>query len=76
MYPRLFSCCKHATRTAPWIFVYTNGDAFSVCDEHFLSKAHRNRVKYVIDMKIPDRVFLPDEVFREVLREVLLEKMH
>jgi len=69
--PDMFSCCKEAVKSAPWIFVYENSDIYSICDIHFKSEGHRDLVKYVINMKIPEKVFLPNQVFEEVL----LEKM-
>ena len=65
MYPDLFSCCKNAGETALWIFVYENRDIYTICDMHFTSFAHRAFVKYVINMKIPDRIFSPSQVFEE-----------
>ena len=71
MCPELFSCCSQAQQSSPWIFIYENTDIYSICDIHFTSNAHRTFVKYVINMKMPEKVFLPEEVFGEVL----LEKM-
>jgi len=71
MYPELFSCCKDVTQNIPWIFVYENSDIYSICETHFTSEAHRAFVKYVINMKMPEKVFLPESIFGEVL----LEKM-
>jgi len=71
MCPDIFSCCKNAVQSAPWVFVYENLDYSSICDIHFKSKAHRDLVKYVINLKMPERVFSPNQIFEEVL----LEKM-
>ena len=71
MYPELFSCCKEVTPRFPWTFVYENSDTYSICDTHFTSEAHRAFVKYVINMKMPEKVFLPENIFEEVS----LEKM-
>ena len=71
MDPILFSCCKEVTADIPWIFVYENSDIYSICDDHFASEAHRAFVKYVINMKMPEKVFLPENIFEEILLELV-----
>lgn len=69
MSPELFSCCKSASHSSSWIFIYQNSDIYGICDVHFTSEAHRAFVKYAINMKMPEQIFLPHQIFGDVLIE-------
>jgi hypothetical protein len=61
MQPEIVSCCQKPTR---WIFVYQNGNGYSICKDHFYSPAHRCDVKNVINFQT--RIsYEPQIVFEE-----------
>ena len=55
------SCCKKPTR---WIFVYTDGEVYSICEDHFYSRAHRTSVKNVVNFQTRVK-YDPVMLFRE-----------
>ena len=57
---------------ASWIFIYQNSDIYSICDVHFTSQAHRIFVEYAINMKIPSKLFFPDQIFGDDFLEEML----
>jgi hypothetical protein len=63
MYPELYSCCK---KQPSWIFVYENNTVYNICKGHFTSVAHREFVKYIINLETGTS-YLPSQVFVEVL---------
>ena len=67
MLPEMYSCCK----TQPsWIFVYENGEVYSICDMHFNSDAHRSMVKSVMNLK-SHKEYLPSLIFEGILLEAV-----
>ena len=59
-------CCKKPIR---WIFVYNDGEVYSICEDHFFSRAHRTSVKNVVNFQTRVK-YEPAMLFREYpLRE-------
>ena len=46
--PEIRQCCKNAP---VWIFVYSDGRIYAICDEDYHFKAYRYDVKFVINIK-------------------------
>lgn len=48
MSQNVFACCSSK---GSWIFLYENGEIYTICELHFNSTAHRCFVKKVINME-------------------------
>lgn len=55
------SCCK---KPICWIFVYTDGEVYSICEDHFYSRAHRTSVKNVVNFQTRAK-YEPAMLFQE-----------
>ena len=63
MSAEIMGCCENSTE---WIFLYENGEIYSICQTHFNSIAHRCLVKKVINFRTK-KDYTPDEIFGEDL---------
>lgn len=52
-------CCKSSP---VWIFVYSDGRVFAVCDEDFKSPSYRLKLFKIVNIK-SKKVFTPEQLF-------------
>jgi len=56
-------CC---TTTPVWIFIYSDGRIFAICNDDFKSPSHRIGVQKIINIKSRES-FTPEKLFGDVL---------
>lgn len=59
MEPRLKKCCMSEP---VWIFVYSGGTIYTVCDEHKKSPAYRVGLNQIIKVQTRE-LFTPEQIF-------------
>lgn len=58
----LRQCCK--IHEPVWIFCYSDGSFFAICDNYFYSEGHRVGVTKIIDMRTRNE-YTPEQAFEK-----------